>query len=296
MEKAKESLVSVIMPVHNGGLFLREAIESILNQTYQNFEFLIADDGSRDNTWQIINSFSSDKIKAFRFKKNIGAFPRANFLFSQARGKFLAVMDGDDIAKPDRLEKHANFMRRHSKVIVLGAQAEIINETGEIIGRKNTPLNNKEIYEQFGFIHPMIHPSCLIRRSLLPKRKFLYRTDFGVNSDYQTFFELLKYGQFANLPEVLLEYRIHGKNSSLNNLKKCFLNTLRIRWLAVTKYSYKINLLSIILTLCQIPSILLVPAKVVDFVYPLVRGINFRYEKNNPHLNFAGNRSWALSG
>ncbi|MBI3558951.1 glycosyltransferase [Candidatus Gottesmanbacteria bacterium] len=294
--KNKESLVSVIMPVHNGGLFLREAMDSILGQTYQNFEFLIADDGSQDNTWAIINSYSSDKIKAFRFKKNRGAFPRTNFLFSQARGKFLAVMDGDDIAKPDRLEKQVNFMRRHSKIVVLGTQAEIINENGEIIGQKKAPAASKQIYEQFGFIHPMIHPSCLIRRSLLPKRKFLYRTDFGVNSDYQTFFEFLNYGQFANLPEFLLQYRIHGKNSSLSNLKNCFLNTLQIRWLAVTKYGYRMNWLSLILTLCQIPSILLLPTRLVDFCYPLIRGINFRYEKNNPHFNFTGNRNWALSG
>lgn len=296
MEKAKESLVSVIMPVHNGGLFLREAINSILNQTYQNFEFLIADDGSKDNTWKTINSFSSDKIRAFRFKKNIGAFPRANFLFSQARGKFLAVMDADDIALPNRIKTQIEFLKKNKNVVVVGSQANIINETGEIIGKKSAPLGHQEIYGQFGFIHPMIHPSCLIKRSLLPKRRFLYRTDFGVNSDYQTFFEFLKSGRFANLPEVLLEYRIHSKNSSLNNLKKCFLNTLRIRWLAVTKYGYKINLLSTILTLCQIPSILLVPAKVVDFVYPLARGINFRYEKNNTNFNFTGNRSWALSG
>lgn len=287
-------LVSVLMPVLNGGSFLPQAIDSILNQTYQNFELLIADDGSKDNTWEIINSYSSNKIKAFHFKKNIGAFPRTNFLYSKARGKILCVMDADDISKPDRLEKQIQFLSDNPKVIVVGGQVELIGEDGAVFGQKNVPERPGEVYRQFGFVHPMVHPSCLIRRSLLPKRKLLYRTEFGVNSDYHTFIELLQFGKFANLPDYVLQYRLHDHNTSFKNIKRCFLNTLQIRLLAVTKYNYRIDARSALSTLVQIPSILLMPDKFIDFLYPIVRGLKMvpsanLYEKVNPDPRFSFN-------
>lgn len=271
---------------------MSHAIDSILGQTYQNFELLIADDGSKDNTWQVINSYPSKKIKAFRFEKNIGAFPRTNSLIKQAKGKYLALMDADDISKPNRLEKQVEFLDRNPEVIVVGSQVELIDINGKIFGQKNVPQQSGSIYKQFGFIHPMVHPSCLIRRSLLPKRENVYHTRFGVNSDYHTFIELLKFGRFANLPDCLLQYRLHGHNTSFKNLKKCFLNTLLIRWQAVREYNYRADFLSILLTLVQVPSILLLPTKLVDSVYPLIRGLHIardysRYEKTAPTLRFS---------
>lgn len=261
------------MPVYNGENFVRQAIESILNQTYQNLELLIADDGSKDRTWQIVTSYGSDKIKTFRFKKNIGAFPRTNFLIKHAKGKYLALMDSDDVSHGDRIKTQIDFLKNKTDVIVVGSQVNVINEEGEIIGKKNLPNTHADIYGQFGFIHPMVHPSCMMRKSLLPKRKSLYFTDFGVNSDYHTFIELLRYGQFANLPDALLNYRVHARNSSLSNLKHYFINTLKIRWLAITRYGYQMSLKAIILTLCQIPSLLFLPQGIISFVYPFVRGI-----------------------
>lgn len=280
------------MPVYNGEPFLREALESILGQTYQNFEFLIADDGSRDNSWEVINSYSCDKIKAFRFKKNIGAFPRANFLYSKAKGRYICVMDADDVSKSDRIEKQVEHLVKNPKVIVVGSQAEIINESGEILGQKEVPLEHKDIYKQYSLVHPMIHPTCLIRKALLPNKKKLYRTDFGVNSDYQTLIEMLNCGLFANLAEPLIKYRVHRNNSSAQNLKKCFINTLIIRWEAIFRHGFKISLFDAILTIVGTPIALLLPAKVVDYLYPLARGLKInRDEKHqkiiaSPNFNF----------
>lgn len=267
----REPLVSVLMPVFNGELFLRKAIDSILGQTYQNFELLIADDGSTDETWKIIRSCQSNKVRAFRFRKNLGAFPRTNFLLKKAKGAFIALMDSDDISCPERLETQVSFLRKNKGVIVVGSQANLIDKDGKYLGKKVVPTKPEAIYRQFGFVHPMIHPSCVIHRKIIPVKDFAYFTRFGVNSDYHTFISLLRFGQFANLPQVMLDYRVHGTNSSLKNPRKCFLNSLRIRWLAVREYSYKMDLLSAILTLFSIPAILLAPAGAIDFTYQLLR-------------------------
>ncbi len=115
--KNQNPLVSVIMPVYNAGNFLMEAIESILNQTYQNFEFIIVDDASTDNSWKIIQKYAKKypkKIKAFQLKKtlNRGGDACANFALKKAKGKYIARMDADDIAHPKRLEKEVDFLEK----------------------------------------------------------------------------------------------------------------------------------------------------------------------------------------
>lgn len=279
-----EPLVSVIMPVYNGESFVRQAIDSILNQTYQNLELLIADDGSKDKTWQIVDSYSSDKIKTFRFKRNRGAFPRTNFLIKHAQGKYLAIMDSDDISHYDRIKTQVNFLKSNKNVIVVGSQVNIINEKSQIVGKKIVPKNSQDIYCQYGLVHPMVHPSCMINKNLVPKRANLYRTKYKVNSDYYTFMELLQFGKFANLDETLLDYRIHSNNSSLKNLKKCFINTLGVRWEAIIKYNYKISLFNVLITLLEIPVILLLPIKLIDYLYPLARGLKINRNEQDQKI------------
>lgn len=284
MRIVSKPLVSVVMPVYNGGLFLRPAIESILDQTYRNFELIIVDDGSEDSSWQIIQKFRANyprTIKAYHLKKNQGIFQARNFGFLKTSGKYIAMMDADDISHPTRLEKQIEFMEVNPKTIVLGCQADIIDEKGRLIGKKTLPLIYREIYYQFAIVNPMIDPSCLIRRALLPKRDFLYRTSFGVNSDYQTFFEWLNYGEFANLGEPLLKYRRHSKNSSFRNLKAHFTNTLRIRLEACRQYNYDLGLIQLILILIQIPVVYLLPNKILSTVYTVLRDLD---NPKNPWL------------
>ena len=152
--KKQTPLVSVIMPVYNADGYLVEAIESILNQTYQNFELIIVDDASTDNTEQMISQFkkqNSKKIKAIRLKKNLnkGGDACANLAFQKAKGQFIARMDADDIAHPKRLEKQLKFLLKNPDIFMVGSQAWVINKKGEIIGEKKVPLTSKEIYQNY---------------------------------------------------------------------------------------------------------------------------------------------------
>jgi glycosyltransferase involved in cell wall biosynthesis len=292
----KEPLVSVIMPVYNGGFFMGQAIESILKQTYKNFEILIIDDASTDNTWQIMKNYKKlfpKKIKIFRLKKNIGAFGAMNLVIKKAKGEFIAPMDSDDLSHRQRLEKQVDFLQENPEVIVLGTQAWVIDENNEVIGKKNYPCNNKEIYQNYAVVHPIVHPSCMIRRSLLPEKNKIYENKYGVNDDYYTFFKLLNYGKFANLPDYLLSYRIHGANSSLQNLKGKFFNISKIRIMACRELNYRFSLKAIIIFLAQFLLVMLIPGKIINYVYFFLRGM-YEPAKFLEKINLLG--FWEKSG
>lgn len=282
MKVNKKPLVSVVMPVYNAGLFLYEAINSILNQTYRNFELIIVDDASTDNSREIISSFKrqySRKIKVVKLPQNLnrGGDVAGNVGFKLTKGEFVARMDADDIAMPNRLEKQVPFLMQNPKIFAVGSNAHVIDKEGYLIGEKKMPLDNEKIYREFFVFHPLIHPTLMFRRSAI-KRKNLYKLEYQANNDYLTFFEMIAKGyQFANLPEKLLCYRFHGKNDSLVRVKNRFFNSLKIRLEAVREFGYKPNLVSIFKLLAQVFIVLILPEKVIVPLYLVIRGISRPY-------------------
>lgn len=279
MEKSKNlPLVSVIMPVYNAGDYLTEAIKSIVDQTYDNFELIIIDDASIDSSWKIICQFKKqypDLIKSIKLKQNLnrGGDACANIAFQKASGKYICRMDADDIADPARIEKQVAYMEKYPDVLLLGTQAHVINKNGEIIGDKLLPLTHKDIYKGYAIFHPIIHPSVMLRKSLLPKGKNLYTIKYSANNDLYTFFKLLNIGRFANLAEKLVYYRVHGHNDSLTKPKEKFLNTLKIR-LGAIQNGYKPTLTGLLLTLAQTLAILILPERLIVPVYLYMKGIS----------------------
>ncbi|KKS40174.1 MAG: Glycosyl transferase family 2 [Candidatus Gottesmanbacteria bacterium GW2011_GWB1_43_11] len=275
----QKPLVSVIMPVHNAGGFLVEAIESILNQTYKNLELVIVDDASTDDSWTAIKGFQKRfprKIKAYRIRKqaNFAGNGASNHGLKYTKGQFIARMDADDVAIPSRIEKQVNYLLKHPRTILVGTQAEVINANGETLGIKHVPQAHAEIYRQFGSIHPLIHPSTMIRRSLLPDRTKLYEDKYGVNDDYYTFFKFLSYGKFANLPEVLHKYRLHGKNASLTNLREKCLNTISIRLAAMRELGYRMPVSGYLHMGLQFLVAVILPEKILMQLYLTMRGLD----------------------
>lgn len=270
--------VSVIMPVLNGGHYIEQAILSIINQTYQNFEFLIIDDGSTDKSWQIIMGFQEKypkKIKCFKLPKHIGTFAATNFAIKKSNGEFIALMDCDDIAYPTRFEKQVTYLVNNPDVIVVGSHVKIINEKGKVTGKKRLPTSYEKIYKAFGIFHPMVHPVCMVRKYLPNGKVYRYINKFGVNDDYNTFFSILRLGKFINLDEYLLSYRIHNNNHSIKNIRKIFLNSLKIRIEASKKYNYNYSLTDILLIFFQALFILVIPSKYIFSVYSFCRNIYY---------------------
>jgi glycosyltransferase involved in cell wall biosynthesis len=299
--KNQNPLVSVIMPVYNAGNFLMKAIESILNQTYQNFEFIIVDDASTDNSWEIIQKYTKkypQKIKAFQLKKtlNRGGDACANFALKKAKGKYIVRMDADDIAHPKRLEKQVEFLEKNKNVFLVGSNAWVIDKKGKKIGEKKVPTSYQEIYKQYFIFHPIIHPSVMFRKYIKGK-KFFYPKKFSANNDYYVFFNLLLSGFiFKNLEEKLLYYRIHGKNDTFSNMREKFFNTLKIRFLMVKK-GYEPDLKQWLTCFLQSFLFLLLPEKFLKFLYLISRGIiKIDFKKNFfPKLSFLKKANLAFS-
>lgn len=205
--------ISVVMPVYNSEVYLREAMESILNQTIENFEFIILNDGSTDRSESVIREYAdTDKrIKAFNSKQNKGLIYQLNKGMELSKGKYIARMDSDDISFPGRLEKQFLFMEENPSVGVCGTWLEIFqNERRDIHVQ---PTGHEEIFAGLLFKTRIWHATVMMRRDALPDLAELYRLEFIHVEDYELWVRLGLSGvRFANIPEVLFEYRLHEKS------------------------------------------------------------------------------------
>lgn len=206
-------LVSVIMPVYNSALYLREAIESILHQTFQNLELIILNDGSTDSSLEIIKSYAEGdkRIKIFDSKINLGIVKQLNLGVKVAEGKFIARMDSDDIACRERLEKQLNFLEENREVGILGTSTVLINKGSEEIGGSERMESSYLVLFSSYFINPFAHPTVMIRREVF-ERIGLYNENRYPSEDYDFWIRASKVTKFYNLKDPLLYYRVHPKS------------------------------------------------------------------------------------
>jgi glycosyltransferase involved in cell wall biosynthesis len=200
--------VTVLMPVYNGAPYLREAIESILQQSFIDFEFLIIDDGSTDSSVSIVSSYPDPRIRLFENGRNLGLVHTLNRGIDLARGKFIARMDCDDISLPDRFAKQMRFMAAHPEVGVCGGWVEYF------MGRElvlQLPVTDVTIKQALPWYNPLAHPTLMIRAAVLKTKPIYYDPEYLHVEDYELWVRLAAVTCFANLPEVLLKYRIHPK-------------------------------------------------------------------------------------
>jgi len=207
----KKPLISVLMAVYNGEKYLHEAIDSILNQRYTNFEFLIVNDGSIDLTEDIILSYSDNRIRYIKNETNLKLIASLNKGLDLAIGKYIARMDADDISLPERLEKQVDFMERNQEIGVLGTSVKTIGL------ENNYEVHFKQGHDQIRFelfFHNYLHhPTVMLRSSLIKKNKIYYENYLHAE-DYALWVKLTKFTKIEILAEVLLNYRIHESNIS----------------------------------------------------------------------------------
>ncbi|MEK7528000.1 MAG: glycosyltransferase family A protein [Patescibacteria group bacterium] len=273
----QKPIVSVYMPVFNAAPYLSQAIESILNQTYSNFEFIIVDDASTDSSWKIIKSYAaSDKrIKIHRNSIDLGVSLTSNIAISKARGAFLARIDADDVALSDRLEKQINYLKSHSKTVAVGGQCVCIDADNKIVGYKKFPTSPTKLREMIFWAIPLQQPSVMINLSLLPKNFTWYDRTKSSAEEVNLMFKLLKHGQLANLPNFILFYRQLPGSLSHRNPKNTFVLTLQSRLVAIEN-GFKPSLKAIILNLAQIIVISVLPNSAINNLWNLIRGISTR--------------------
>lgn len=218
----KEPRISVIMSVYNSQDYLEIAIDSILSQTYTDFEFIIVNDGSTDNSSLILENFAriDSRIRIIN-KENEGLTKALNIAIQTSRGEFIARFDSDDISISSRLEKQVDFLEKHPKYDMIASSAYFIDKYGNIYNRTIPVISSKLLNKQLRYINPIIHPSVMLRRSVL-ERVGLYNENIKQYcEDYNLWLRISEFGKIKVLFEPLIMFRMHSFNmSNLNNLSK----------------------------------------------------------------------------
>ena len=273
--KNNKPLVSVVMTAYNAADFVVESVHSIQAQSYHNWELIIVNDGSTDRTSDLIKDLAKHdrRIHLIDLQKNVGASRASNLGLAKAKGKFIARIDADDISISDRLDKQIEFLLSHPDVIVVGGQCELIDRDGKSIGLKAFPTDHQKIYERLYQYNPIQHPSMMINTKLLGKQKITYHTEVLLAHDLEILFKLAQYGKMANLPDVVLKYRIHNDSLSLRHPKATFKHTLKVRQIAKDSYGYIPSRAGIVVHNVQKIVLTILPSIVV---YPLFRMIRMR--------------------
>jgi len=273
--KFKKPVVSVYMPVFNAGPYLIQSIESILNQTFQNFEYIIVDDCSTDDSWKIIKKYAKQdkRIRIFKNKINLGVSLTSNIAISQARCKYIARMDADDISTPTRLQKQLQFLKSNPKAVVVGGQCTIIDSENRLIGTKKFPTSTSKINDMLFWAVPIQQGYMMVNRSLLPKKFAWYSASKSSAEEVDLYFQLSQYGILANLPDNLYYYRQINTSLSHLNPKKTFYLTLQSRLIALKK-GFQPSVKAVFLNLAQIFIITILPSFLIYQLWYFIRGVN----------------------
>jgi len=275
----REPKVTVLMSVYNGERFLSAALESILHQTWTDFEFLIINDGSTDGSREIILSYDDPRIRLVDNPTNIGLTKSLNRGLELARGALIARQDADDLSHPARLEKQVNFMDHHPEVALLGARHSLIDDRGCTVHnpltlRATTPAG---ITWQFMLYNPVVHSAAIFRKEVVWTRLGGYDESLTRRQDFELWSRIAVAYGVANLPEILVKFRVHPGSVSANytrediqKIEHVFIDNLRryldypqvppawveyLTWMLRGKPSYPIempaNLLTVITAIWQ---------------------------------------------
>lgn len=207
--------ISVLMPVYDAERYVAQAVDSILGQTFADFEFLIIDDGSHDRSREILEAYAlRDSRIHLTSRPNTGYTAAVNEMLQRAQGEFVARMDADDIALPERFERQVKYLRAHVDVVAVGTAVQLIDAAGRYLGDAHAGMDHDEIERRaLAGDCPLNHPSVMMRRGPLDAVGG-YRIDFEPAEDLDLWLRLGEAGRLINLPDVLMRYRLHRESFS----------------------------------------------------------------------------------
>ena len=210
--------VTVLMAVHNAAQFLTEAIDSVLRQTFEDFEFLVVDDGSTDATAELLSACTDPRLRVVGLARNGGLAAALNIGVANARSELLARMDGDDISEPQRLERQVTFMREHPEVLLLGTGFVRMDAVGRPVERVQYPTDDAVLQERLLTGNQFCHPSVMMRTPVVRLLGGYRALAGGAAQDYDLWLRIAERGRVANLPEMLVKYRMHESQTSVSKL------------------------------------------------------------------------------
>jgi len=227
-------LVSVLMPAYNSEKFISEAIESICNQTYLNFEFVILDDCSTDNTWNIIQKYADEdnRIKAFRNDENLNIVKTRNRLFNLADSKaeYYAIFDSDDLSMENRLEEEVIFLEENMEYGAIGSHNLIIDENSDVIAKRKYETEYEKIKKNILIRSPFAQPSVMIRKSVIDKvGGYVSEKKYNRARDYDLWIRIFNSYRITNVDKYLIKYRLSSTQGKNTHLKETLKSTIHIQ-------------------------------------------------------------------
>ena len=246
-EKASIPLLKVLMPVYNAEKFLAESINSILSQTYSDFELLILDDGSTDNSLKIIKAYAKEdkRINVLVNQKNRGEAKCRNRLLKTSKTEFIAWMDADDISLEDRLQKQMDFLKQNPNIDAVGVQYSAFGSSGNLPAdfTSHFSLSDIEIKTNFIFGYDFFFPSSLMRIKKIKLHHLFFDINYKLSTgiDQQYIIDCFPFMKFANLDRVLYQYRQHAHQIMKVNQKQILDNSNVITRKHLLKFNIKIN-------------------------------------------------------
>lgn len=267
-------LVSVIMPVYNAKQYIKQAIESILNQTYQKFEFIIVDDASTDSTSKILKDFKKrdKRITLIKNKVNLGVTKSLNVAVARSLGDYIIRMDADDWSYPDRFKFQVELMKKKPAVVVSGSYVEICNSKLKTKYIRKYHLSDMDIRKHIFRYSPFAHPATIWKANVL--KKYLYNETLTTCQDYELYFRVGKVGKFMNLDRCLLKLRLHDRSVSTIQNDLQWKNTVLIRLHAVLMLEYNMSKVDKLYSFLQQVCIALLPVKLRFILFNYIRNLN----------------------
>lgn len=229
--------VSVLMPAFNAGGFLKVAVQSILNQTFTNFELIIVDDGSTDDSFSTLLNIDDARIKIVHSQKNLGVIAARNMALDLATSPLLACLDADDVALPERLARQVAMFDSNQDLVLLGSNAQLIDEHGNPFDVVDVPTRAAEIRR--GILHGnlLVHSSVMMRASIV-RSLGGYPVNHSLAEDYALWLRIITDHKVMNLPERLVQYRVHSGQMSQRQVSLMWSATRTIQrqyWLSLLR-------------------------------------------------------------
>ena len=223
--------ISVVMPVYNYGQFIKESIDSVLAQTFSDFELIVLNDGSSDNSSEIAHSYLDKRVKVIDFpEKSVCYSTVRNAGMSVATGKHICVMDADDVCLPDRLENQYRFLEENPEFGLIGGAYYILN-TGRISFRETDYETIKVHLLKYCYLH---HPTCMIRSSLVRKHHLFYSESYKYSADFDWEVRASSLFPVSNINTPVLLYRVHARQVSSSKRREqfSFVHQIRVKQLS----------------------------------------------------------------
>ncbi len=263
--------ISVLTPAYNVSEYIGESIESILSQTSDDFEYVILDDCSEDNTWDIIQNYASndERIIALKNEKNLGIAGNRNEALKHAQGKYIVWQDSDDISLPQRLEKQSQFLEAHPEVGIIGGFLQFFDKKG-LGGIRKYPFDDESIRRNIFKYSPVAQPAAMIRKQCLDEAGE-YDLRYPPADDLDMSFRIGQKYKFANLQEIVVHYREHDASATYSKLKHIETKTLELRKKYAQTEHYEMSTSDKIYNYLQASSMHIMPAKLRIGLFNFIR-------------------------